>query len=407
MSGPGPTTGGRRLGLSPAAVLFAALFAAQAAILVVSPILPQVADEFGISTSAAAQLRSVSGITAGVVALVLAVTGDRFRLGALLGTGLGIIGAGSAASAVAPSFPVLLAAQAVIGLGLAMVLSGGLAASEAWAGEGQGARVLSWALVGQPVAWVVGQPVVGLVAGADWRWAWVAVPAASSAVAMTAVALRRRTADDAGRDCDPLGLWKLPGVRRWALGELLAFSAWTGTLVYSGVFFIEGYGVSVGVTGIILGLVAAAYVPGNFAGRRALSRGPGVLLVGLGLAAAAMVVVYGAVRPGTLFSVAALAVLSFLAAGRTIAGAARGLALAEGRRMAAMSVRTSMLQFGYLAGSAVGGAVFSWWGFAGMGWVFGALFLLSAIVHAPAEGVASARDIARLLRRSPRLTPGG
>ena len=50
------------------------------------------------------------------------------------------------------------AAQSVIGLGLAMVLSGGLAASESWAADGESARVLSWALIGQPVAWIVGQP---------------------------------------------------------------------------------------------------------------------------------------------------------------------------------------------------------------------------------------------------------
>jgi MFS transporter, DHA1 family, inner membrane transport protein len=201
---------GRR-GLHPSVVLFACLFAAQAAILVLSPILPQVADEFGVSTATAAQLRSVSGVTAGILALGIAATGGRYRLTSLLTGGLALLAAASLASAVAPSFALLAAAQVVIGVGLAMVLSGGLAASEAWAPEGEGARVLSWALVGQPVAWIVGQPAVGWVAATDWRWAWVAVPLASSVVALGVTQVRDRAVSEAGRECDPLGLWRLPG----------------------------------------------------------------------------------------------------------------------------------------------------------------------------------------------------
>src|SRR5690606_2250477 len=127
-------------------------------------------------------------------------------------------------------------------------------------------RLLSWALVGQPVAWVVGQPVAGAVAGVDWRWAWVAVPLAASAVALGAVA--GRSSPGAGlADCNPAGLWRRPGMKAWAVGELAAFSGWAGLLVYAGAFFIETYGTSVGTTGVILGIVAASYLPGNFLAR--------------------------------------------------------------------------------------------------------------------------------------------
>ncbi len=398
---------GRR-GLHPSAVLFVCLFAAQAAILVLSPILPQVADEFGVTTATAAQLRSVSGVTAGILALGIAATGGRYRLTSLLTAGLILVAVSSLASAVAPSFVLLIAAQVVIGIGLAMVLSGGLAASEAWARDGEGARVLSWALVGQPVAWIVGQPVVGLVAAVDWRWAWVAVPLASSLVALVITRLRDRSVSEAGRECDPLGLWRQPGVKRWAVGELLAFSAWAGTLVFAGAFFREVYGVGVGAAGLLLGAGAAAYVPGNFLGRRWLRGGAPRLLVGAAAAAAVLVVMFGAVQPGLAFSAVIFAILAFIAAGRTIAGAAMGLELAAGRRLAAMSVRTAMLQFGYLIGSAAGGAVLADWGYAGIGWLYGALFLAAGAVHLGRERAAAAvrrLDLTRHLRRSGR-SPG-
>lgn len=366
--------------LAPAGILFACLFAAQAALLVLSPILPQVAAEFEVTNSAAAQLRSVSGITAGISALYLAVRGNRYRLARLLQIGLLLLAAGSAASAVAPTFPALLLAQIVIGLGLAMVLSGGLAASEAWAEGDDSARTLSWALIGQPVAWIVGQPLVGAVAAADWRWAWVAVPLASSLIAL-AVLATRASSDDQAFDCEPAGLWGLTGIKRWVVGELAAFSAWAGTLVYAGAFFIETYDLGVGGTGFILGLVAAAYLPGNFLGRRILPRSADGVLVGSATSLAIWVALFGGFRPGPAFSTIALALLAFFAGARTIAGAAVGLQLAGGRRLAAMSVRTSVLQFGYLLGAAIGGLVLPVWGFAGMGWSFAALFAVSGAIH--------------------------
>ena len=36
--------------------------------------------------------------------------------------------------------------------------------------------MLAWAIAGMPAAWIAGMPVVGLVAGIDWRAAWLAVP---------------------------------------------------------------------------------------------------------------------------------------------------------------------------------------------------------------------------------------
>ena len=56
MPGRGHVTRVRRLGHA-SAVLFACLFASQSALLVLSPILVDVAREFGVSAAAAGQLR--------------------------------------------------------------------------------------------------------------------------------------------------------------------------------------------------------------------------------------------------------------------------------------------------------------------------------------------------------------
>ena len=72
---------------SPSLVLFLALFASQSGVLVLSPILSDVADDFGVSIAAAGQLRIVAAPLAAVVALLAGRALVRFSPRALLGVG--------------------------------------------------------------------------------------------------------------------------------------------------------------------------------------------------------------------------------------------------------------------------------------------------------------------------------
>ena len=97
---------------SPSPVLFLCLFASQAAMLVLSPILPEVAREFGVSTATAGQLRSISGADRGATAVLLAVAPRRPGLRDLLAPAPRWSRSASVLSAAAPSFAVLAGAQA-------------------------------------------------------------------------------------------------------------------------------------------------------------------------------------------------------------------------------------------------------------------------------------------------------
>src|SRR5919108_372264 len=81
--------------LGPGAVLFLSLFAGQAAVLVLAPILPDVAGEFGVSTATAGQLRSLSGVAGGLAAVGLGVLARRLRVRQLLAGGLALLAFGS------------------------------------------------------------------------------------------------------------------------------------------------------------------------------------------------------------------------------------------------------------------------------------------------------------------------
>jgi predicted MFS family arabinose efflux permease len=368
----------------PSVALFLSMFANQASLLVLSPILVELARDLDVSTAAAGQARTVSGLVAGVTALSIGALGRRLDLRDLLLGGLALLAGGSVVSAAAPTFLVLLVAQALLGAGLALVVSGAVAGAAEWSPPERRARVLSWALIGQAAAWIVGMPLIGLIAEVSWRLAWLALPVAACAVAAGAVVLCRQTTVNPAATA---GLNVLAGDRTvalWAAGEMLAYCAWAGTLVYAGALFVESYGTSVAVTGLVLGGAAVAYVPGSLLFRRWVERAARPLLVGLALAAAGAAVAFGTARPSLAVSAGLFAVLAFVNGARTIAGSTFGLDAAPDQRLAVMGVRAAATQFGYLGGAALGGLALALGGYPALGWTLAALFALAAAPHVAA-----------------------
>jgi len=166
------------------ATLFLCLAASQAAILVLTPVLPALASDLGVSTATAGQLRTISGLSAGVTALLVGLLATRVGLRGLLGSGLVLLAVGSGASAVAPSFAAIAIAQLAIGVGIGLSYTAALAAVADWTTPADRSRVLAVALLGPPTAWIVGMPLSGLVGEASWRIAWIAAPFAFSLVAL-------------------------------------------------------------------------------------------------------------------------------------------------------------------------------------------------------------------------------
>lgn len=368
--------------LRRALTLSLCLFANQAGTLVLSPILVSVAREFSVSTAAAGQLRSVAGAVAGITALGVAPLAARSGLRLLLLAGLALLAIAAAVSAAAPTFAVLALAQALLGVAVAVLLSGAVAGTTAWIDPGRRADALSIVFGGQAAAWLFGMPLVGLVGEVSWRLAWIALPLTSAALAFLLVLpLPDVRLPSAGTVGGLRLVLRDSVVRAWAIGELLAFSAWTGMLVYSGALLIESYGVSLGTTGLLLGLVFVAYLPSSLLFRRWIDRASGPLLVALALGAACVAALIGVVRPAVWVSVLLLAAYVFLNAGRTISGSAFGLDAAPGRAVAAMGVRASATQFGYLVGGALGGIALTFGGYPALGLTFAGLYVLAIVPH--------------------------
>lgn len=363
-----------------AAGLFLSFFTAQAAYVVLAPTLTQVAQEFNVSVARAGQLRTATAIAGLVAALVVSAIGSRLGIAKLLGGGLALLVAGSAGSALAPSFELLALAQVVVGVGSTGVLTAGLAAASEWAPPSRRADVIAWTIVGQPAAWVAALPAIGRLADMGWRWAFVVVPPIALAAYLVVprpahVAPAIAAAKSSGE------AWRKPEVRRWALGELMAYAGWGGTLIYAGALLSDSYGLHTQTVALLLALGAVAYFPGAFFARRRLDGDVQLLLGVLAAGLAVGTAVFGALRSGPVASTVLFAVLVLVAGARGVAGGAFGLGAAPSDKVAIGSIRSGAGQLGYLLGAAGGGLALDLGGYAAVGGVLALFFATASLPH--------------------------
>lgn len=360
--------------------MFLCLFASQAGAIALTPLLPEVSRDLGVSTAAAGQLRMIAGLVAALTALAMGRLSSRVGLGRQLLSGSILLALGSLLSAAAPGIGLLALAQAPVGAGIGMLTSGATLAPAEWVPPQQRPAVLSRALTGQPWAWIVGMPVLGLAGEVSWRFAWLAFPLAAALLAAVAVAGRRHGPPVQAPPVRLLEVLAAPEAGRWLTAEVLANTAWAGTLVYAGALLIESYGTSAAMTGVLLAIGAGASVLGNLALRRVAGAEPRRWLVTLGLALAVVTAAFDAFRPSLLVSEGLFAAAAFAAGARTMLSGAFGLSLPPAVRPAAVSMRVASLQFGYFTGSLSAGAAFALGGVVAFGATMGTLFAASALV---------------------------
>ena len=142
-----------------------------------SPVLAEAARDLHVSTAAAGQLRTVTGLVAGITALLLgrASRAHRARPPAARRPRRCSRSGRSRARRRRASrcWPL---AQVPVGVAVAVLTTAGTLAAAEWVAPERRTRTLSWALVGQPAAWIVGMPLIGLVGERSWRYGWLALP---------------------------------------------------------------------------------------------------------------------------------------------------------------------------------------------------------------------------------------
>jgi YNFM family putative membrane transporter len=283
--------------------LYAGTVAAYADMYVTQPVLPLLAEEFGVGAARA-------GLTVSAVVLAIAVASSFYGpLSDVLGRrrvmagSTALLAVATLACAFAPSFQALVALRAAQGA----LVPGMTAVSVAYAGDRFGARdlpaVVGGIIAASVVGGLVGRTLSGAVAaGAGWRAPFLLFAVVT---ALAAALLGRGLSPAGGRRAGGLAAsWsgmlrhlrdpRLVGA--YVVGAALFFG-WTGTFTYLP-FHLAGppYALGTGAISSVYLVYAAGVIASPAAGRLS-GRIPQRTLIGAGLATAAAGMALTAAKP--------------------------------------------------------------------------------------------------------------
>nr|MDQ3320255.1 MFS transporter [Actinomycetota bacterium] len=340
--------------------------------------------------------------TAVAVSLAIGPLIDRIGVRPLIVRGAGIALAGAAATAAAPSLGFFYAAHAITGAGVACLLSAGFAGVASSFEPADAPWAMGYVVGAQSLAWIVGNPIVGLLAEAgSWRLSYL-VPAVICLAALATGLLAPRTDRPAYAPGNALSIreglaavFRDPAARRWTIAELVAYSAWTAELTYAGAFYIESYGVGEATVGVLLALGSVVFLISSLSTSRLTGRLPRrPLLVATALGMGLMLIPLLNVAPAVWVTLAFFCVLAVLAGVRSTGSSSLGLELLPANPGSMMSARTASAQLGYVVGAAGGSVVLAVADFGELGFVLFAGMAFSALllarVRSPSPRQASA-----------------
>lgn len=385
--------------------LVLATTATQASIVVLAPLVVEIGRDLGASVSAIGLARAVlSGVAVGV-SLAIGPLIDRIGVRPLIVRGAAIAFTGAVLTAAAPSLPFFYAAHAVTGAGVACLLSAGFAGVASLFHDRDAAWAMGYVVGAQSVAWIAGNPIVGLLADSgSWRLSY-AVPAAISLAALAAGLAAPSTGtavaaqgEDGSIRAGLAAVFSDPSARRWTLAELVAYSAWTAELTYAGAFYVQNYAVSETSVGLLLAAGSVVFLITSLNTERFTRRFPRRrLIVGASVGMGLMLIPVLNVAPSVFVTLAFFFVLAFFAALRSTASSAMGLQQLPGRPGSMMGARTASAQLGYMIGAAGGGLVLALADFGTLGFVLFAgmafaAYLLSRVVDPQAKRRGAIRE---------------
>lgn len=368
--------------------LVLATLAAQASIMVLAPIMVEIGRNLDASVSAVGQARTVMAAVAAVASLRIGPLIDRLGVRPLITWGAALAVTGHAITSAAGGLAVFYAGHVFIGLGVACLLSGGFAGAGAWFSEADAPWALGYVVGSQSIAWIVGNPLIGVLTDTvSWRLAY-AVPGIAALAALGAALVARVGRGEEQRESSESGMTDVardPSARRWAVAEFVAYAAWTAELTYIGAFYVETYDVQEAVVGFLLAIGSFAFLISTLGTNRLVERLGGRrrrLVVTSALAMGSLVALIMNVTPAVAFTVALFFLMALCAGIRSTGSSALALGLMPQQPGAMMAARTTSAQLGYTVGAMIGGVILAVGSFGALGFFLFAGMAFSALLIA-------------------------
>jgi predicted MFS family arabinose efflux permease len=255
-------------------------FALQPSTLLVGLLLIDIGGTFGLPIGVVGQLRTAASIVGVVSALLMGALSVRYRHKSLLMGGLLIFVVSSIGCALSTSFTMMLLFNSLAGIGTAMVAPMTVAlVAEHFALESRSGAI-GWVIAGQSLAYLVGAPLIGFLAGhGGWRTPFLVfvMPAALVALLLSQWGLSARPPPQqaaAGRSFSRG--FNAVLTNRSAVTCLLCFVlsmvGFQAVLLYMASFLRQTFTLTTGVTSLLILGSSIFYTVGSLGSGRLVSR---------------------------------------------------------------------------------------------------------------------------------------
>ncbi|WP_407563126.1 MFS transporter [Streptomyces sp. 184] len=367
---------------SHAAVLALGTFAVGTDAFVIAGVLPDIAESLGVSVAAAGQLVTVFSLAYAVSAPVLGVLTAGWSRRTALVVALAALTMGNVLTAIAPSYPLVLAARAVAATGAALYTASATAAAATLAGRHHHGKAIAVVMLGLTSSLVLGAPIGTVIGGAfGWRSTlWFLVLAGVAAAVVVAVRLPA-IAGDAGAG---LRVRLAPLTDRGVLAALgrtlLVFTGVYVPYTYLSAVYEPATGGDSGLLAVFLLVFGAAGTAGNLAAGTLADRlgATRVIVVTTSLLGVALLAV-PALRGSAAAAIPAIVVVGFLSFAITTPQQQEIIVLAPGARSVVASLYQSALYLAISLSGVLGGIALAGFGAGPLSPLAAVLVLLTAL----------------------------
>lgn len=327
--------------------------------LALGPIAPEVARSLGTDVPAVMTASAAFGLGTAASAIFLARLIDRHGARRMLFAALLILAAGLAASAAAPSLPLLIAAHLVVGVAAGIAIPAIYTLASVIAPVGRESETIGLVLTGWTLSMVAGVPLSAAIADfAGWRTVY-AVVAAATLVACIAVRLAAVQNEATGEATSPLAALGIRGAGPLLVACAAFMASFYGVYAYVGDHLHAGLGLPVSASGLIAITYGIGFGSAAFLDRLIDRFGAGRLLPFIFLVVAGVYVLM-AVASGSYAAMLAVALVWGLANhfGLNVL-IMRLTALDPSRRGAIMGLNSGVTYLALFAGTLSFGAVYA------------------------------------------------
>jgi DHA1 family inner membrane transport protein len=339
---------------------------------VVTPVLVEIGRDFSVTTGTAGLLIAAFGIPGIVVALFTGPLSDRRGRKPFLLWGTVVMSALTIAGALAPTFELLLVTRVLSGIGASVIFPNVTAAVGDTFHYRERGRAMSTLIAMNQVATIVGVPAAGLIAEAStWRasMALVGVLGLFSAVALWRLLPKSapHAAETRSRDLY-VQIFGDSSARAAIASSLLGSIFWFTWVTYLVAFFQTTFQLSTGIASLYalstgLGILAGSQIGGRLGDRIGHKAIVSWTMAGAG----ALLFVETNFIVGLGFAVFLNFVISALGGARFATNMALLSEQAPSARGTMMAINSSIVSFGIVSGSAVGGYLIDEVGFGALG----------------------------------------